>query len=724
MKRFGLALALAAASGPVWAQVPAGSEFIVNTYRTGVQLFPNTAVTPGGDFVVVWSDWAGADGDSNGAFGQRFDRTGAPRGVEFQANTFTAGNQSFYGDVSVGMNASGAFVVAWQSYDQVAAGSYFDVFGQRYDAAGARAGGEFQVNTLTDGDQGGYVIFGDGGAAVAPDGSFVVVWGSYDDSVSYQNVRGQRYDAAGAPLGGEFLVNTYTTGYQAVPDIAMDAAGNFVVVWSTYGDAGTTGYGIAAQRYLADGTPLGGEFAVNTYTAGDQGFGSRFEPSVAMTPGGRFVVAWDGAGPGDVQGSFARVFDAGGAPAGAEFRVNTYTTGTQYFPDLGIDDVGHFVVAWRDSAQEGTGATGFGIFAQRFLADGTPRGGEFHVNAFTTSFQGFPSVSADAVGNFVVAWDGSAEGGTADDISLQRFGGLAPTALRVDTTRNSVIEPGETFDVRPSWENFNGATLTSLGGVLANPGGPGTPAIVDGTATYPDIANAAAAECSGADCYSMSVSGTRPVFHWDVSADETITPDALGQARRWRLHVGASFTDVPASGVFYRFIETLLHNAVTAGCGPGLYCPASSTTRQEMAVFVLAAKEGGAFVPPACTASPFPDVPAASPFCPFIAELAQRGVVGGCGGGNYCPANPVTRQEMAVFALATLDPVFVPPPCTVPPFADVPITSPFCPFIAELASRGVVAGCGGGNYCPASAVLRQEMAVFVSGTFGLALYGN
>jgi hypothetical protein len=237
------------------------------------------------------------------------------------------------------------------------------------------------------------------------------------------------------------------------------------------------------------------------------------------------------------------------------------------------------------------------------------------------------------------------------------------------------------------------------------------------------VANGNAATCS--DCYSFQVDDppTRPAAHWDATADETITPDMLGSVKRWVLHIGESFTDVSTTGVFYRFIENLFHNGVTAGCGPGLYCPTSSTTRREMSVFVLVAKEGAGFAPPACTAPPFNDVPQASPFCPFIAELANRGVVTGCGGGNFCPADPVTRQEMAVFALATLEPGVTPPPCVTPPFLDVPITSPFCPFIAELASRGVVAGCGGGNYCPANPVLRQEMSVFITGTFGLTLYG-
>jgi hypothetical protein len=50
----------------------------------------------------------------------------------------------------------------------------------------------------------------------------------------------------------------------------------------------------------------------------------------------------------------------------------------------------------------------------------------------------------------------------------------------------------------------------------------------------------------------------------------------------------------------------------------------------------------------------FDDVPASSPFCPFIEELARRGITGGCGGGNFCPGDPVTRQQMAVFLIKAL----------------------------------------------------------------------
>ena len=180
-----------------------------------------------------------------------------------------------------------------------------------------------------------------------------------------------------------------------------------------------------------------------------------------------------------------------------------------------------------------------------------------------------------------------------------------------------------------------------------------------------------------------------------------------------------TFADVPPTHTFWEFIERVHEAGVTGGCGGDNYCPASPTTREQMAVFVLRADDP-AFVPPACGAPMFTDVPAASPFCRWIEELARRSVVAGCGGGAYCPTNAVTRAQMAVFALATLEgPGYQPPPCGTPMFNDVPASNGFCRWIEELARRGVVAGCGGGNYCPDAPVSRGEMAVFVVGTFGL-----
>jgi hypothetical protein len=54
-------------------------------------------------------------------------------------------------------------------------------------------------------------------------------------------------------------------------------------------------------------------------------------------------------------------------------------------------------------------------------------------------------------------------------------------------------------------------------------------------------------------------------------------------------------------------------------------------------------------VSPAPATATFADVPTNHPFFQFIEALAASGITGGCGSGNYCPDNPVTRGQMAVF---------------------------------------------------------------------------
>ena len=143
-----------------------------------------------------------------------------------------------------------------------------------------------------------------------------------------------------------------------------------------------------------------------------------------------------------------------------------------------------------------------------------------------------------------------------------------------------------------------------------------------------------------------------------------------------------------------------------------------------MAVFVLVSKEAAGYVPPPCGTPLFADVPASSIYCRWIEELARRGVSGGCAPNLYCPSDSVTREQMAVFVLRTLDPALDPPAC-VPPniYSDVPETSPYCRWIEELTNRNVVTGCGGGQYCGSQPVTREQMSVFLAVTFGLTLYG-
>jgi hypothetical protein len=158
------------------------------------------------------------------------------------------------------------------------------------------------------------------------------------------------------------------------------------------------------------------------------------------------------------------------------------------------------------------------------------------------------------------------------------------------------------------------------------------------------------------------------------------------------------------------FIEEMANAGITAGCSPGNYCPDSSVTRGQMAVFIVTALGN----PPNTCAGQFADVTAADPFCGFIERLAQDGITGGCGVGNYCPNDPVSRGQMAVFIEAALG---NPANACSGQFADVTAGDPFCGFIERLAADGITGGCGGGNYCPNDPVTRAQMAVFLAATF-------
>ena len=165
------------------------------------------------------------------------------------------------------------------------------------------------------------------------------------------------------------------------------------------------------------------------------------------------------------------------------------------------------------------------------------------------------------------------------------------------------------------------------------------------------------------------------------------------------------FHDVPLGHPLWRYVHSLYNGGVTSGCGGGAYCPNSSVTRDQMAVFLLRAREGSAYLPAACTTAPFGDVPVSSPYCRWIRELVSRSVTGGCGGGNYCPTSPATRAQMAVFLLLTKEGAgYTPPACTTAPFTDVPVEQPLLPLDprareprhhVRLRQRPLLSGRGG-----------------------------
>src|SRR5262245_38259314 len=235
-------MAVAAIPDPAIAQA-VGSEFQINTYTTGYQStrsFPGhhlIAPGPDGSFVVVWH--GSGQGDAYGIFGQRFDSAGVPQGAEFQVNSYTTSYQNF---PAVASDANGNFVVIWASSGQV--GSNRVILGQRFDSVGAPRGGEFLVNENTRAQQSAPSVASDAS------GNFVVVWDSYPDNQGAWEVFGRRYDSGGGPIGNEFRVNSYTASHQHFSSVSSDAAGNFVVVWSSDEQDGDA-HGVFGQRYAS-----------------------------------------------------------------------------------------------------------------------------------------------------------------------------------------------------------------------------------------------------------------------------------------------------------------------------------------------------------------------------------------------------------------------------------------------------------------------------------------
>jgi hypothetical protein len=335
MRRIPLIIFIALVCAPHAASpqggMPLGPEFRVNTYTTSFQTYSSAASDSAGNFVVVWASAQDGGLSPSGVFGQRYSSSGAALGPEFRVNTYTTGLQR---DPSIASDASGNFVVVWASQGQD--GSIFGVFGQRSASSGAPLGPEFRVNTYTTNWQGNPSVAGDSS------GNFVVVWDSVGQDGSILGVFGQRYASSGAPLGPEFRVNSFTAESQYGPVVALDASSNFVVVWTSLLQDGSS-YGIFGQRYTSTGTLLGPEFRVNTFTANGQN-----RPAVAADSSGNFVVVWmSDAQDGSNRGIFGQRYASSGIPLGLEFRVNTYTTNSQGYPSIASDSSGNFVVAWQ-----------------------------------------------------------------------------------------------------------------------------------------------------------------------------------------------------------------------------------------------------------------------------------------------------------------------------------------------------------------------------------------
>ena len=186
------------------------------------------------------------------------------------------------------------------------------------------------------------------------------------------------------------------------------------------------------------------------------------------------------------------------------------------------------------------------------------------------------------------------------------------------------------------------------------------------------------------------------------------------------LSILPSFADVSANYWAYNFIERLLNSGITGGCGNGNYCPTDPVTRAQMAVFLLKGIHGPGFIPPIVgTGTGFTDVDITHWAAAWIKQLAAEAITGGCGSGIYCPESTVTRAQMAVFLLKAIHGASYSPPPATGTFTDVAAGYWAAAWIEQLAAEGITGGCGTGVYCPENPVTRDQMAVFLVKAFNL-----
>ncbi|HEY0043517.1 MAG TPA: hypothetical protein VGB62_03100, partial [Allosphingosinicella sp.] len=240
-------------------------------------------------------------------------------------------------------------------------------------------------------------------------GRVLMAWAAAKQgSSTTHDLIGQLYDGEATPIGSPFVMNTALADIQVQPQVAALPGGGFVATWTSFAGDGARDQGARAQIFDVHGAKVGAEFAVNTTTTGSQG-----GPQVIAFEDGSFFIAFTstqgisgGAAGGDVFGQF---FTAAGVKSGAELVINSTTQSGQFNPNLVLLSSGKILVSWVDASKTGGDTSEYAVRATLLNGDGTVARPEFLVNTTTAQHQLGPNATALAGGGFVIVWRDTSE---------------------------------------------------------------------------------------------------------------------------------------------------------------------------------------------------------------------------------------------------------------------------------------------------------------------------
>lgn len=392
---------LTAVSVPGWAQPElVGEEFKVNENKNPRQLNPQVAFAPSGSALVVWEN------DRHGILGRTYDRHGNATSAELVlvANKNLPGIPAM-GEVLVRKEPalvylpSGEFLIFWtDEKDHLVLDHFYerreildqDVYGQRFSPAGAPLGERFRVNATAAGLQ-------RRPKAAVKTGGLVVVWeqaqsGKERDSLS---LSGRLLTRRGAPTSGEFRIDSGASAEVWNPEVAANAAGDFLVAW----EAGAADApDVFARLYDKDGAATGSEFVANPTTLGRQR-----RPAVLAVRNGDFLVAWQSyVSGGSVHGINGQFYSSHGVRIGSELGFSHGSGDVQISPALALLPSGNIVVTWMDWVSTWP----VGLFAVLVDASGRRIGEEQLISQERLFPQYQTSVAANAHGEILAAWEG------------------------------------------------------------------------------------------------------------------------------------------------------------------------------------------------------------------------------------------------------------------------------------------------------------------------------